>query len=633
MALPKGFVDLAAASDAPSGTFVSIIGAVVDIMPPTTTRSNEYMFTFKLLDPRLHASVHGFRGLTVRFFKADQRLLPKVRNIGDIVLLRQIKMQPYANQPVALSNYQTGALVFPAAAIPDANYSIAYQGTDRMNCLGVPADVEKLSLEEQAYVIHLKAQLSATIAQIPTAPAAEQSRKRDPQPLPESGPPEKKAKQSGLGHKFQLVEDLRHQKFADICAEVVKKFPNKYGTCELYVTDYTENKDMWYYRPPEEETGGQRDGDEYGYSGIQKKTWPGPYGWLVLKVNMKDPHAHFANNNVEEGDIVLLRNVKMKIMKEGAKLEGDMWPDDRNPEKLLVTKMKPDLYKTPEINDLLAQKEKYWAARKAKNAQHQQQPDGQPKLTKTEKKRRQKLRKKENALNAAGGADAADGQQGGASTKRDDGTNKYIRCSTEEASLSSVRDILDPDNVRHTAKLQGHTQVIPFINAKYRAKVRVVDFEPKAIEDFAVPPLPEEDEEASPIDAMDWEASPSYEWFFELLLEDASTATQTTGPGTEQKEQVWVSLAHAEAQYLLGKDMPDPRDLRHSPQLLAKLKEKLCILWGNLEEKGVEEALSNRSFECCLMEYGIEMDDDDPEKKLAAFGYKKMFRMFGTTIL
>lgn len=625
MALPKGFINLADAYNANSGTFVNIIGIVVDLMAPVRTRTNEYMFTFKLLDQPLRDSIYGHQGLTVRFFNADDRLLPKVGAHGDVVILRLAKMLPFSNQPMALSNRQTGVLVFPAASIPDPSYSISYQGNSRLDCFGVPAEVGKLTLEEQAYVIRLKAELNATVLGLPAAPAPEQSRTRDIA-LPILGPPKTKAKVSSFGPKFQLVKELRHQKFADICGQVVKKYSNQFGSCELYVTDYTENKDMFYHAPPEEEIGGPRDGDEYGYSGEKKKAWPGPYGWLVLKVNLKDPHAHFVNNNVEGGDFVLLRNVKMKIMNDGAKLEGDIWPDDRNPEKVLVIKMKGDIYSNPEITELLARKEKYLATRKAKEVQHQQ-PEEPPKLS---KKKRKKERKRERALAAGTGAQQAADIEVGKTTKRDDDTNKYIRCSMEEAEAISVRDILDPDNARHTARIQGRNQVIPFVNAKFCTRVRVIDFEPKAIEDFAVPPMADEGDQASPIDAMDWEASPKHEWFFELLLEDAGTSGTAAGV---KREQMWVSLAHEDAQHLLGRDMDDPQDLRSNPQLLAKLREKLCILWGNLEEKSEDEALSSRSFECCMMEYGIEMDDDDPEKKLVPLGYKKLFRMFGTTIL
>ena len=41
---------------------------------------------------------------------------------------------------------------------------------------------------------------------------------------------------------------------------------------------------------------------------------------------------------MKEGDFVLLKNVKMKIMADGGKLEGDMWPDDKNPDKVQIEK-------------------------------------------------------------------------------------------------------------------------------------------------------------------------------------------------------------------------------------------------------------------------------------------------------
>ncbi|KAI7146420.1 hypothetical protein KC352_g29034, partial [Hortaea werneckii] len=169
---------------------------------------------------------------------------------------------------------------------------------------------------------------------------------------------------------------------------------------------------------------------------------------------------------------------------------------------------------------------------------------------------------------------------------------------------------------------------IPFINANYRIQARVVDFEPSAIEDFAVPAIPDAERELSPIDMEFTQPStPGYEWFFSLLLEEDG------GGGERERERIWVHLQHEEAQYLLGREMEDPQDLRKAPQLLAKLRERLCILWGNLEEKGPDEPISNRPFECCVQEYGQEMDEEDEEKALVPMGWKRLYRLSGTTIL
>lgn len=75
-------------------------------------------------------------------------------------------------------------------------------------------------------------------------------------------------------------------------------------------------------------------------------------------------------------------------------------------------------------------------------------------------------------------------------------------------------------------------------------------------------------------------------------------------------------------------------DLRSEPHQLAKLRERMFVLWGNLEETGGGgQGLSNLPFECCIQEYGVEMDDDDPVKGEAPLGWQRMYSMFGVTIL
>ncbi|EMC98208.1 hypothetical protein BAUCODRAFT_66527 [Baudoinia panamericana UAMH 10762] len=618
MVPPPGFIDLSTAYKSPASSLINIIGVVVDVMQPRQASTGQYMFTFKLLDPKLQNSIHGSEGLTVRFFNADVSKLPQVREYGDVVLLRNMKTMSFNGQPLAVSNFQTNVQVFPSAAVPAPTYSITYHGTNRLHSLGVPADVEKLTLEEQAYVIQLKADINVTTHLLRTGVAGlGKKRSNEAPPLP--APIGKKARISDIGPKFRLVEELRHKVFSDVVVQVVKKFSNSFGSCELYVTDYTENKDMWYYKPPEDLTTSERDGDDFGYNRPAKKNWPGPYGWLVLKVNLKDPHAQFVNAKISEGDFVILRNVKMKIMMEGAKLEGDMWPDDQSPERVKVVKlMNQDL---PEIKELLLRKEKYWTKRRAQHPElYPYQEEAQAKESKKDKKRRKKAEKL--AQEEAAAAQAAE-------------RNKHVRCSNEEVQLISIRNILDAENTRHNNTTpDGHSYVLPFINAQYRTKAHIVDFEPKALEDFATPAVPEneENDEPSPIDHMDYEATQKYEWYFSLLLEDVAD-TAPAKAAADDRSRVWVHVRHQDAQYLFGNAVDDPMDLKTSPQLLAKLKEKLCILWGNLEERAEGEVLSNRPFECCLQEYGIQLDADDPERANVPFGYRKLFRLFGTTIL
>jgi protection-of-telomeres protein 1 len=70
--------------------------------------------------------------------------------------------------------------------------------------------------------------------------------------------------------------------------------------------------------------------------------------------------------------------------------------------------------------------------------------------------------------------------------------------------------------------------------------------------------------------------------------------------------------------------------LHHNPHVLFGLKEKLFILWGNLQELKeagrfdgeARESLRSKPFECCIEEYGAEQDGK----------WVRMWRMFKTKI-
>ncbi|KAF2772990.1 hypothetical protein EJ03DRAFT_387308 [Teratosphaeria nubilosa] len=640
ISLPKSFADLDTAYRTAPGSFVSIIGVVVDLQPPAKTRTGDHMVTVKLLDERLRDATSGRQGLTVRSFVKDQSLLPPVHGLGDVVLMRHAKTALFGGQPMIMTNRQTKTVVIPAASIPAPTYSIAYMGGDRLKALGPPEEIEKLSVEESAYIINLKAKKEIMDA-IPEPNIAQLNKKRDFQTVGESrttGPPEKKFKGSDtFGKKFRLIEEAAHRDFADLCVEVVKKFATDSLSTELYVTDYTENQLMWYYAPPEENTSLTRDGDAFGHCQLSKKAWPGPYGYLVLKVNVKDPHAQYVNTTLEPGDLVLLRNVKMKIMATGAKLEGDMWPDNMNPEKVQAHKL--PTRSAPEAQRLEERKQEYWAKRSAQTAAgKKQQHQPPPQISKAEKNRRKREKRK--------AKEAAAVPEPTTTTL----LNKHIRCTHQDIPITPLHDILDPHNLRHTntSPTTNTTYTLPFINAKYRARVRVVDFAPKNLADFAQPSLPpspttSSGEENSPIDLL-LSSSPNpsqqkweWEWYFSLTLADASTHhnhNHNHGEEEEEEEKLEVHLCHAEAQFLLG-DLEDAGDLRRDAGLLARLRERLCVLWGDVEERVQGEGEGggrNLPFECCVAEFGVPVGDGE-EDGGEGFGYRRVYRMFGTTIL
>ena len=109
--------------------------------------------------------------------------------------------------------------------------------------------------------------------------------------------------------------------------------------------------------------------------------------------------------------------------------------------------------------------------------------------------------------------------------------------------------------------------------------------------------------------------------------------------------------------------------LRKSPTALAELRERLFLLWGDLEERKSRQALTpkeingnakatgkherpkSKAFQCCLKEYGVkvqvdkassrngdemEEDNDTAEKQNIEekdWVWERRWRIFGTTII
>lgn len=400
---PPGFISLSDAQDAPFKSRASVIGAVVDYLPPMLTRTREHQLTVRLQDPKLRDAVYGHQGLKVRWFAKRLQDLPQINAIGDIMLLRDMTVSEWANEKMLLSHHRSAHLVFSATAVPLPAFKLEYaSGNANLPCQGTDGQRGSLTPVVQEYIIEMKSELkieTKKVSNADTAPAAAQ-------PANLSKPPVQPGRSGGhmpataASPKLRLVKDLQHRVFSDICVQVVRKFTKDSGHCELYVTDYTANKEMFYYAPPEEKHDLVQDGDRYGIIGPPKKDWPGPYGYLVLKVNLIEPHSSFANREIERGDMVLIQNVKMKYMPpDNNRLEGDMWPDQHAPNKVQIRKMN---FAFPKIQELCRRKDEYWLAREAvTNKTKKAEVEAEGKLSKAEKKRRAKQRKQEEARKQA----------------------------------------------------------------------------------------------------------------------------------------------------------------------------------------------------------------------------------------
>lgn len=203
----------------------------------------------------------------------------------------------------------------------------------------------------------------------------------------------------------------------------------------------------------------------------------------------------------------------------------------------------------------------------------------------------------------------------------------HVRCGHREQAASSFDDILDAQNLRHTNTMpSGETYTMPFSNANYRTTARVVDFWPSELEDFVVLAEPDPNEKSEFSQEAGWESSPKWEWSFAFQLEEVSGG-----------KTLWANVGHHEAQLLFGNSIEDPsEDLLANSAFLNKLREKLCILWGDLEEKNrgkkrrLEGKPSNKPFELCLSEYGM-LTEGGAEENLTA--WERQYMMHSVTIL
>jgi len=121
----------------------------------------------------------------------------------------------------------------------------------------------------------------------------------------------------------------------------------------------------------------------------------------------------------------------------------------------------------------------------------------------------------------------------------------------------SIRDISDTPYLSDKAP-SGIERKLPFINMRCRARVRVVDFYPPQLEDFAQCLddssyndvfSDSDNEEMLYIDSSSSQKPTSWEWAFYLLVEDAKPP-----PGTEKPVRMKLLIAADDAVHLLKLD-------------------------------------------------------------------------------
>ena len=216
-------------------------------------------------------------------------------------------------------------------------------------------------------------------------------------------------------------------------------------------------------------------------------------------------------------------------------------------------------------------------------------------------------------------------------------TLRIVKCANPTIPVSTLAQI-ESTVFRMNDLPSGNVITLPFLNLKSRIQVRVIDFWPQDLQDFSrsisddkyhlltVSSTNESKTEATrglPVAPKKQFSQPlamrNWEWAFYLLVEDVK-GKEDTGKGTARRMP--LLMAHDDAVHLLKLDASN---LRRDTRTLTKLREKLFLLWGNLEDvkAGTETELSSIPFETCIYEYGIFADGK----------WQRLHSMFGTTIM
>ena len=615
---PKSFVELCEAQQ--EGKISNVIGTVIDALPSTVTRKGDHMLTFTLDDGTLQ---HGQK---CRLFARKAQDLPQINGLGDVVLLKRVRYA-YVNGSGLLSTTYGNPCPWAVFHSPIPK-TIGVFGDSPRSARFQVSDITK---EEIEYVVSL---------------GRTQDRSKFT-PLNE----EVKAKVANMKQRQTChIKDLMLDSYPQIVGEVVKVFFN-YERASLYITDYTENQLLYNYGTK----------SETAEVGMQSSKWPGPPGKYTLLVECWPPHSVWIKEHVSIGTFLQLDNVHIKNNRENGRTEGALHANKHNEDQLKVRKLE-----AKDVPELLYRKEMLgWANGFDKRDSESDEEDG--KAGKTKSSRNQRKRKKKQAeqdskrLKSESVSEMVPQHDEPCSAPLYPTVdiNENVQCEERAYRHRTIAEIRD---MSPSMEFTATTDSEEFDRLTSYATVRIIDFKPGKLEDFAKARemTEEEQQEAEEANSSDSEtkeldtasqrsANSQYnnstqvrrqvwEWKFYLLLEDASASATGSEEKADSNNQLIACISNADAEYLLNMKA---LDLRHNPRTLNQLRETLFILWGDLEERNEQRAarvlgeistnasssspnvrVKSLPFKCILEEYG----EESPGK------LKRKFRIKGTTI-
>ncbi|KAI2623122.1 hypothetical protein GGR54DRAFT_596672 [Hypoxylon sp. NC1633] len=667
--LPSGYVSI---RDILEGTvsigrLVSVIGLVKDRRVPIPTNNNDWKSSLTLYDKSVEDEDVG---LTINIFRPESEM-PQP-DAGDVVVVISAKLQSYRGELSLITNWSTAIHVYSASQIPKPPKSaLPALGPPLRQKDRLPAD------KEHEYVAWLYHSI-------------------DKDAIPDVETFNIKLDQSrNVKQKFCLLKDVEEGQFCDIIVNVVKDPYDEMERASLWVTDYTENEHFYKFSWDSTEVSEGRDGDPYGYTTTKmgvSSNWAGPYGKRSIQVTCFGVHAEQALKEVKFGSWVRLRNLQIKFGRNGSNLEGFLREDRSasgpgvqidilatdDPDNVDSRFKEAIRRKRTYEKDKKKQQKNFAANEGGQGNGGKRKAEGPPEGKTTSKQRRNEKRAMEKKEKKA--MEMKKIQEKEEENLAKLGLNDLVKCENPDQPIFAVSFIVDPIPWQTTVNGQEAKITLPFTCAKYRANVRVVDYRPRKLEDFAAwrksveydllsdcsgVSDSESDEDRGTLDRYAGEKI--WEWQFALQLEEANPKHKG------ENNRVWVVVDNIEAQLLVN---IDALDLRANPDDLNNLREQLFKLWGNLEEckeqdlqhkqavqkrfaankpppsspigpannqqaqgandddNSKQSKLSNKPFTCCIQQYGVKIPEENPRKANAGEGmrWERVFGLFGTKI-
>jgi protection of telomeres protein 1 len=430
--------------------------------------------------------------------------------VGDVVVITRIRKTQFNGHALLLfGDFTTKMAIFSVAGIPDQVIADPESSIPPSAVRRYPKQNKRPvdRAEERCAIMLWQWALKSdpAIAQKIQSRAQLQS-EAQPRLVPLAAAPRRKP---------SLLKDVKHGDYYILVGEVVKMFTRDMGggKLSLYVTDYTMNSQFYSYAA--------RDNDS---SANQWETLP--EGKYTLQITLWEPHAQFICDHAKTGSFVRLRNVNVVYRDQTQCLEGKLHGDKVHPDRINVQVLDED---DPMCKEIMARREQFHVARAKADS------------NKSKKKRQKKKQKKGQELRERASVKPEASDPFAQAHRVEE--NRHIVAAHADKPLHTLHSII------HSPQLHGKTPegshiTYPLMLAKFRARVRVVDFYPPKLEDFSRSLQDPEFNDCSAEE--DWRMPrPSWEWAFYLLVEDAHQ-------DEKMKERMKLVVAGPEAEYLLN---------------------------------------------------------------------------------